>query len=112
MRQKIVIKKSLQRVTKVYYKVRQMLQSVKEVHFKVRQVLQSVTDLLQSASGITNCDSCYKVRRNTGHVISGIISIISQTSTLWTNKTRVIYFFPEVKIFSREGEDNCPPDPF
>ena len=44
MRQKTVITKLLQSVTEVYYKVRQVL---------------------QSASGITKCDSCYKVRRNT-----------------------------------------------
>ena len=44
MRQKTVITKLLQSVTEVYYKVRQVL---------------------QSASGITKCDSYYKVRRNT-----------------------------------------------
>ena len=31
---------------------------------KVRQVLQSVTILLQSATGTTKCDDCYKVRQN------------------------------------------------
>ena len=34
-----------------------------QVYYKVRQVLlQSVTILLQSATGITKCDDCYKVR--------------------------------------------------
>ena len=45
MRQKTTITKLLQSVTKVYYKVCQVL---------------------QSASGITKCDSYYKVRRNKG----------------------------------------------
>ena len=44
MRQKTVITKLLQSVTKVSYKVRQVL---------------------QSASGIAKCDSYYKARRNT-----------------------------------------------
>ena len=44
MRQKTVITKLLQSVIEVYYKVRQVL---------------------QNASGITKCDSYYKVRRNT-----------------------------------------------
>ena len=43
MRQKTIITKLLQSVTEVYYKVCQVL---------------------QSASGITKCDSYYKVRRN------------------------------------------------
>ena len=42
-RLKAVIKKLLQSVTEVYYKVRQVLQSVAECYCKVRQVLQSVT---------------------------------------------------------------------
>ena len=65
MRQKIVITKLLQSVTQVYYKVCQVLQSVTDYYYKVCQVLQSVRLLLQSASGITKCDSYYKVRRNT-----------------------------------------------
>ena len=65
MRQKIVITKLLQSVTQVYYKVSQVLQSVTDCYYKVCQVLQSVRLLLQSASGITKCDSYYKVRRNT-----------------------------------------------
>ena len=65
MRQKIVITKLLQSVTQVYYKVCQVLQSVTDCYYKVCQVLQSVRLLLQSASGITKCDSYYKVRRNT-----------------------------------------------
>ena len=50
----------------VYYKVRQLflLQSAMVCYYKVRQVLlQSVTILLQSATGITNCDNYYKVRQ-------------------------------------------------
>ena len=46
-------------------KVRQVLQSVTDCYYKVLQVLQSVKTLLQSASGITKCDSYYKIRRNT-----------------------------------------------
>ena len=57
MRQTRVITKLLQSVREVYYRVRQVLQSVTEVYYKVRQVLQSVTLLLQSASGITKCDT-------------------------------------------------------
>ena len=45
MRQKTTITKLLQSVTKVYY---------------------NVCQVLQSASGITKCDSYYKVRRNNG----------------------------------------------
>ena len=41
-----------------------LLQSVTDCYCKVRQVLQSVTNLLQSASGTTQRDSYYKVRRN------------------------------------------------
>ena len=65
MRQKIVFTKLLQSVTQVYYKVCQVLQSVTDCYYKVCQILQSVRLLLQSASGITKCDSYYKVRRNT-----------------------------------------------
>ena len=37
-----------------------------QVYYKVRQVLlQSVPILLQSATGITKCDDCYKVRQYT-----------------------------------------------
>ena len=43
MIQKTVIKKFLQSVTEVYYKVRQVLQSVIDCYYKVRLVLQSVT---------------------------------------------------------------------
>ena len=49
MRQKTVITKLLQRVTEVYYKVRQILQSVTNFitkcprYYKVRQLLQSET---------------------------------------------------------------------
>ena len=68
MRQKIVITKLLQSVTQVYYKVCQVLQSVTDYYYKVCQVLQSVRLLLQSASGITKCDSYYKVRRNTTNI--------------------------------------------
>ena len=46
MTQKIVITKLLQSATEVYYIVRQVL---------------------QSASGITKCDSYYKVRQNKGN---------------------------------------------
>ena len=46
MRQKVVITKLLQSATEVYYIVHQVL---------------------QSASGITKCDSYYKVRRNKGN---------------------------------------------
>ena len=71
IRQKTVIRKLLQRVTEVYYKVHRVLQSVTEAYYKVCQVLQSASGitkydrlLLQSASGITKCDSYYIVRRN------------------------------------------------
>ena len=37
MKQKTVIKKLLQSVTEVYYKVRQVLQSVTDCYFKVRR---------------------------------------------------------------------------
>ena len=49
MRQKTVITKLLQRVTEVYYKVRQVLQSASDItkcdkfYYKVPQVLQSAT---------------------------------------------------------------------
>ena len=63
MREKIVITKLLQSVTKVYYKVCQVLQSVTKVYCKVCHVLQSVTgyyykvrQLLQSATAITKED--------------------------------------------------------
>ena len=63
MRQKKVIKKLLQNVTEVYYKVRQVLQSVTECYYKVHQVLQSVTEcyykvrqVLQSVTVITKWD--------------------------------------------------------
>ena len=42
-RLKAVIKKLLQSVTEVYYKVRQVLQSVAECYCKVYQVFQSMT---------------------------------------------------------------------
>ena len=48
-----------------YYKVWSLLQSVTDCYYKVCQVLQGVTDcFLQSALGITKCDSYYKMRRN------------------------------------------------
>ena len=64
----------------VYYKVRQVLlrsataffyynvrwsviTKCDKCYYRVRQVLQSVTILLQSATGITKCDGCYKVRQ-------------------------------------------------
>ena len=59
----------LQDVTDCYYKVRLVFQSVTDCYYKVRQVLQSVTDFIANASGITKCDSYYKVRRNTGVVL-------------------------------------------
>ena len=43
MRQKTVITKLLQRVTEVYYKVRQVSQKMIDNYYKVRQVLQSAT---------------------------------------------------------------------
>ena len=43
MRQKTVITKLLQRVTEVYYKVRQVSQKMTDHYYKVRQVLQSAT---------------------------------------------------------------------
>ena len=43
MRQKTVITKLLQRVTEVYYKVRQVSQKTTDHYYKVRQVLQSAT---------------------------------------------------------------------
>ena len=64
MRQKTIITKLLQSVTEVYYKVHQVLQSVADCYYKVHQVLQRVTGCNYSASGITKCDSYYKVRRN------------------------------------------------
>ena len=92
-----------------YYKVRQVLQSVTDIYYKVRQVLQSVTAvitkcvryykvwqtfitkfvrcykvwqlLLQSASGITNCDSYYKVRRNTKKEARISTAVIQQISS-------------------------------
>ena len=55
--------KLLQSATKVYYKVWQILQSATNVYYKVWQVLlQSATkSSLQSVTGITKCDSYYKV---------------------------------------------------
>ena len=64
----------------VYYKARQLfyykvrwsvitkcdslvITKCDKCYYKVRQVLQSVTILLQSATGITNCDDYYKVRQ-------------------------------------------------
>ena len=48
-----------------------LLESATEVYYKVRQVLGSVSCfakckrlLLQSAPGLTKCDSYYKVRHN------------------------------------------------
>ena len=43
MRQKTVITKLLQRVTEVYYKVRQVSQKMTDHYYKVCQVLQSAT---------------------------------------------------------------------
>ena len=43
--------------------------------YKVRQsnlITKCDKLLLQSASGITKCDSYYKVRRNTSHVFRGL----------------------------------------
>ena len=72
MRQKTVITRSLQSVTKAYYKVRQVLQSPSGITKYDRLLLQSASGitkcdrlLLQSAAGITKCDSYYKVTSNT-----------------------------------------------
>ena len=35
------------------------------VYYKLRQVLQSAMDLLQIATGITECDDYYKLRQYT-----------------------------------------------
>ena len=56
MRQKTVITNVLQSVTDCYYKV----------HHKF--ITKCDRLLLQSASGVTKCDSCYKVRRNTTNI--------------------------------------------
>ena len=52
---------------KVYSKVYQVIQSVTEFYYKVCLSVITKCDrgLLQSASGITKCDSYYKVRRST-----------------------------------------------
>ena len=54
----------LQSVIDCYYKVCQVLQGVTDCYYKVCQVLQSVTDFITKCSGITKCNSYYKVRRN------------------------------------------------
>ena len=63
MRRKTVIRKLLQSVTEVYYKVSQVLQSASSIT-KYDKLL------LQSTSGITKCGSYYKVRRNTIRLLS------------------------------------------
>ena len=64
MRRKTVITKLLQRVTEVYYKVRQVLQNASSITNCNRLLLQTVSDitncdklLLQTVSAITNCDT-------------------------------------------------------
>ena len=57
MRQKTVIMKLLQSVTKVYYKVCKVLQNVTDCYCKVRKVLQGVQAV------ITKCVRYYKVRQ-------------------------------------------------
>ena len=47
-----------------------LLQSVTDCYYKVRQVLQVWQSLLQSALGITKCDSYYKVWCNTCAFVS------------------------------------------
>ena len=66
------VRQVLQSAIDCYYKVRQVLQSGTEVYYKVCQLLKNATSftnsyrlLLQSASGITKWDSCYKVRCKT-----------------------------------------------
>ena len=55
-------------LTEAYYKEHQILQNVKDRYYKVHQVLQSVTGCYcKSMSGITKCDSYYKVRHNNMH---------------------------------------------
>ena len=65
MRQKTAITKLLQRVTEVYFKVRQVLPSVTSLYYKVHQVLQSVTKVYckvrQVLQSVTDC--YYKVRQ-------------------------------------------------
>ena len=41
------------------------------VYYKLRQVLQSAMDLLQIATGITNCDDYYKLRQYRWHPTLG-----------------------------------------
>ena len=57
VRQKTVVKKFLQSVTEVYYKVHQVLESASGI-------TRCVWLILQSASGITKYDSYYKVRHS------------------------------------------------
>ena len=55
----------LQSVTSCCCKVRQVLQSVTDCHYKVRQkYYKKRQTLLQSASGIRKCNSCYKAKHN------------------------------------------------
>ena len=58
MRQEIVITKLLQGVIQVYCKVPKVLQ-------RASGITKCDRLLLQSASGSTECNSYYKVRRNT-----------------------------------------------
>ena len=66
-----MIKKLLESVTEVYYKVLQVLQSASGITKCDRLLLKSTSGitecdrlLLQSSSGITKCDSYCKVRCN------------------------------------------------
>ena len=59
MRQKTVIRKLLQSVTEVYYKMRHVLQSA-----SCTTKCDALS--LQSASGITKCRNYYKVTRYNG----------------------------------------------
>ena len=52
----------LQTVTKVYYKVCQVLQNTSAIK-------KCDSLLLHSVSGITKCDSYYKVKHNTGSIV-------------------------------------------
>ena len=57
-------------MTEVYYKVRQFLKFDRLSLQIGSGIIKCVRLLLQSASGVTKYDSCYKERRNTSQSIN------------------------------------------
>ena len=64
--------------TKFYYKLRQLIcYKLRQFYYKLRQLLQIATNFLQITTAITNCDSYYKLRRNTPMTVANdVIEIL------------------------------------